>query len=72
MKNQITLTNETESKIKAIHTIEYLRYETAMLRKYAKSNSTEKSDDALLAAFERVLEFVEDCNEDYLEEVGDF
>ena len=53
------------NKIKAIHTIEYLRYETKNLEKY----STDIKEDSLLQAFKTVLQFVEDCNEDYLDEI---
>ena len=48
-----------QNKIKAIHTIEYLRAEIETLETY-------NSDNDLLEAFKTVLNFVEDCNEDYL------
>ncbi len=51
-----------QNKIKAIHTIEYLRNEIATLETY-------NSDNELLESFKTVLAFVEDCNEDYLSEI---
>ena len=53
------------NKIKAIHTIEYLRDEISAVERY---DETERSSK-LYNALKLVLEFVEDCNEDYLEDI---
>ena len=53
------------NKIKAIHTIEYLRDEISVAERYEETERNSK----LYNALKLVLEFVEDCNEDYLEDV---
>ena len=53
------------NKIKAIHTIEYLRDEISVVERYEETERNSKLYDAL----KLVLEFVEDCNEDYLEDI---
>ena len=53
------------NKIKAIHTIEYLRDEISVVERYEETERSSK----LYNALKTVLEFVEDCNEDYLEDI---
>ena len=53
------------NKIKAIHTIEYLRDEISAVERYEETERSSKPYNAL----KLVLEFVEDCNEDYLEDI---
>ena len=53
------------NKIKAIHTIEYLRDEIRTAERYEETERNSK----LYNALKLVLEFVEDCNEDYLEDI---
>ena len=53
------------NKIKAIHTIEYLRDEISAAERYEETERSSK----LYNALKLVLEFVEDCNEDYLEDI---
>lgn len=53
------------NKIKAMHTIEYLRDEISAAERYEETDRSSK----LYNALKLVLEFVEDCNEDYLEDI---
>lgn len=60
------------NKIKAMHTIEYLRNEIESAERAYATNELNicesEYDKRLQEAFKLVLEFVEDCNEDYLED----
>ena len=53
------------NKIKAIQTIEYLRDEISVAERYEETERNSK----LYNALKLVLEFVEDCNEDYLKDI---
>jgi hypothetical protein len=53
------------NKIKAMHTIEYLRAEVNTVERYIENSN----DNELYKALKLVLEYVEDCNEDYLEDL---